>query len=59
MNLIRGFKNARMGLFMLYCLFAGNSKFFTAIFSAVCEYSAAIGSCHSFTKSVFILSFSA
>jgi hypothetical protein len=44
---------------MLHGLFARNSKFFTTIFSAVCENPTAIGSCHSFTKSVFILSFSA
>ena len=44
---------------MLYCLFARHSEFFTTIFPAISEYPATVGRSHSFTKSVFILSFSA
>jgi hypothetical protein len=53
-----GVQKSRMGLlFMLYCFLAGNSEFFPAIFPAVSKDSAAIGGSHSFTESVFILSF--
>ena len=44
---------------MLNCLLAGDSKLLTAILTAVCKHAAAIGSCHTLTKSVLIFSFGA
>ena len=46
-------------LFVLNRLFAGNSKLLPAILPAVSEYTATIGTCHTLTKSVLVLSFSA
>ena len=44
---------------MLKGLFVGNCKFLASFFAPGSKYPSAIGSCHPFTESMFVLSFPA
>lgn len=58
MKLLNPSKVASRGLFFLKGFLVRNRKFLSAFFPARCQYPATIGRGHSFTETVFILTFS-